>query len=177
MRITKMKTLYEKPRGIGAALTIVLLFCGCATGGPSKHVRTAGSRPWWTDQINVMSWATLAQPDDRPYLAFAEALQSEVADRGIYYGHFDSQRVTADPPKPEEAPFFHQHGLKVTAFLSVRGWRPSADSLAGMIDIFEGYVDAGCDGIHLDMLFQPGFEENIPDAVRCMREVLHGYGW
>jgi hypothetical protein len=85
--------------------------------------------------------------NDRPYLAFAEALQSEVADRGIYYGHFDSQRVTADPPKPEEAPFFHQQGLKVTAFLSVGGWQPTADSLAGMIgQPHRGWCDTAAAG-------------------------------
>src|SRR5579872_1778569 len=83
------------------------------------------ARPWWLDQINVMSWATLHQPEDRSYLEFAAELGSQVADRGIFCGHYNTDPAFAFLPHPEQTTaFYRQHGLKVTAFLSVEQWDP-----------------------------------------------------
>jgi hypothetical protein len=142
----------------------------------SADEKTVAERPWWLDQINIMSWATLHQPEDRSYLEFAAELGSQVADRGIFCGHYSTDPPSATLPHPEQTTtFFRQHQLKVTAFLSVEQWDPAPAAVTKLISTLEGYVDGGCDGVHLDMLFQPRGEQDALASIRRMRDELHQY--
>ena len=137
----------------------------------------APAKPWWQDSVVPMSWATLHQAEDRNYLALTQHLRSTIADRGIFCGQYaPDTALTAPEQMRQAADFYRQNGLKVTAFLSVGGWNPAPDAAARLLSVLEGYIDAGCDGVHLDLLFQPATVQNAPAAVSRLRDALHRYG-
>jgi hypothetical protein len=150
----------------------------CQGRAEDPHASIPEAKLWWQNQVNVMNWATLHQAEDRPYLSFARQLDSTIADHGIFFGHYqqDNHPGASDGAPSAAAQFYHQHGLKVIAFLSVEHWDPAPDSVAKLISVLKSYVDMGCDGIHLDMLFQPATVENAAASVARMREEIHRYG-
>jgi len=158
-------------------LVVLAVADGVAAARPTAA--TSGTKPWWRNEVAVVTWASLENAADRKWLPFVKEIGSRIADRGVFYGHYPERM----PPKNAPASYFHAHGLRVTSFLSVEQWDPAPGAVTQLIDAMKGQLDDGCDGVHLDMFFSiRDYDRAVCQttlavaAARRMRDELHAYG-
>ena len=114
--------MLQRWRWLLAALPVAATLC--ALPRTSRSAPPA-PRAWWLEEPVATGWATLNDPDQRPYFRYLRECGSRVADRGLYLGHLnDPKRPRPGDREQEAARFFRANGLRWTTFFSVEAGTP-----------------------------------------------------
>ncbi len=161
--------LISRPFGLLAIAFIALPSCAADRA-------TTASQPkgrWWSGQVNVVTWAELAQSRDARETTWMREVGADIADRGISYGSRPGNFQKHVPVSSFRA--FHGKEFKVTCFLSTAGWNPEPSWMADQTRLAEGMIDDGCDGIHFDIYNQPATSTGAVEATEQISSSLRAY--
>lgn len=147
------------------------------TAGKASARSPRTAKPIWWQQETGVTWPALYEPDQHHWIKFVKDVGTTNCDRGILYHYGPTLESKADAVE-----YYHRHGMKVSAFLSINDWKPDKANVADLIRRMRRFLDDGCDGVHLDMFVcvnDPVTNVHKSDtavrAVEKLRDAIHAY--